>query len=1006
VTRTAIDPPVSDEHDTMSPVPALRTTDLIGRDAELEQLTAQLGIRTSGDGRTDRRTDRQPESLPEPDARAMLLAGDAGVGKTRLLISLRDAALEAGWQAVVGHCLDLADSSLPYLPFSEVLGRVMAEHADVASRVLEQHPTLARLQPGRRIRSSETASGDQALDRGNVYDAFGDLLAALAEQAPLLLVVEDAHWADESTRDMLSYLFSRPVPGVSLIVSYRADDLHRRHPLRRQVAEWLRLRGVDRLQLEPLADDAVRRLVRALHPTTMSEAEYVSIVDRAEGNPFFVEELVGAAWSGQVPGELADLLLVHLDRLDDTTRQVVRLVSVAGRQVSHGLLAAVSDLGSAELEAALRTAVEAHVLVASRGGTYAFRHALLGEAVYDDLLPGERMRLHADFVSALGEGRAVGTAAELAQHARRADDRPVAIRASIEAGEEALAVGGPSEAATHLLDALELIDTSRTPIADVDPHALARRCAEALVAAGRVPKAVKVLRARLATLPADTDGTDRGQLLTTLASALMLTDTTESPHEIAAEAVELLRGGPPKLLARALSVHAETMRSWRAVEARTAALEALEIAERNDLTSLAVELHTTLAGLDPAGGEDPGTGWRAAAERARRAGLIEPELRALYFLGRLHHDRGELDRAVEVYAEVLARSEVGGLTWSPYPAEARLLLAVAMTHQGRLDEAWALLDVTGQDPPMVYEWLYFAHQMLITIGIRGDTHIKALERLRDYWRSDGLTAITAGSAELMRAAAAGDAATAVTAYDDVVAAVVPLWHDWFQARLRLSTLVIGAFASAAAHQSGDERAAAAADVERLVGDGARVIDFYAPYDHSHGPEYRMWVARRTAEHLRWRWLAQVDPPSATELVEAWRAAEETALAYGSVPEIAQARVRLAGVLRATGDAAGARRVADLAREAAHAMRARALLAELTAQGSTASPAASTEAAVLTPRESEVLALVAEGRTNGEIGKQLFISTKTVSVHVSNVLAKLDAASRTEAVAVARRRGLL
>ena len=137
------------------------------------------------------------------------------------------------------------------------------------------------------------------------------------------------------------------------------------------------------------------------------------------------------------------MLLVHLDRLDETTRRVVRLVSVAGRQVSHSLLAAVSDLDSAELEAALRTAVDAHVLVASRGGTYAFRHALLGEAVYDDLLPGERMRLHAAFVAALGEGRAIGTAAELAQHARRADDRPVAVRASIEAGEEALAVGGP-----------------------------------------------------------------------------------------------------------------------------------------------------------------------------------------------------------------------------------------------------------------------------------------------------------------------------------------------------------------------------------------------------------------------------------------------------------------------------------------------------------------------------------------------------------------------------------
>ena len=655
---------------------------------------------------------------------------------------------------------------------------------------------------------------------------------------------------------------------------------------------------------------------------------------------------------------------------------------------------------------ALRTAVESHVLVASRGGTYAFRHALLGEAVYDDLLPGERVRLHADFVSALGEGRAIGTAAELAQHARRADDRPVAVRASIEAGEEALAVGGPSEAATHFLDALELIDTSREPIPDVDAYALARRCADALIAAGRVPKAVKVLRARLAALPADGADVDRGQLLTSLAAALLLTDTTESPSEIAAEAVALLGGAPPKQLARALLVQAQSLSSWHDDEARAVALQALEIAERNDLTSLAVELHTTVAGLDPDGSASPTAGWRAAAERARRAGLIEPELRALYLLGRLHHDEGDLDTAIQVYREVVDRSEVGGLVWSPYPAEARLLMAVALTHQGRLDDAWDVLDVSGQNPPMVYEWLFFSHQMLVLIGIRGEPKPLALERLRDYWSTDGLTAISSGSAELMRASAAGDGAAAVSVYDDVVATVVPLWHDWFQARLRLATLVVAALANAAPRQTVDERESARLEVERMMSDGGRVIDFYAPYDRNHGPEYRMWVARRTAEHLRWRWLAQVDPPSSDELVAAWRAAEETAVAYGSVPEVAQARVRLAGVLRASGDAAGAREVADLAREAAHAMGARPLLDELTAQGSAPAPATATGGLSLTPREGEILALVAEGRSNGEIGKQLFISTKTVSVHVSNILAKLDAASRTEAAAVARRRGLI
>ena len=240
----------------------------------------------------------------------------------------------------------------------------------------------------------------------------------------------------------------------------------------------------------------------------------------------------------------------------------------------------------------------------------------------------------------------------------------------------------------------------------------------------------------------------------------------------------------------------------------------------------------------------------------------------------------------------------------------------------------------------------------------------------------------------------------------MVASVVPLWHEWFQARLRLATLVVGAFAGAAAHLSADERAARAADVDRLMSDGGRVIDFYSPYEASRGPEYRMWVARRAAEHLRWRWLAQLDPPSADELVTAWRARGGDGRGLRQRARARAGAGAAGGVLRATGDAAGARAAGDLAREAAHAMKAEPLLAELLAQGSAPAPATGAAAAVLTPREAEILALVAEGRSNGEIGKQLFISTKTVSVHVSNILAKLDAASRTEAAAVARRRGLL
>ena len=182
----------------MSDVPTARSADLVGRDAELEDLTSRLGIRAPG----------------ATTSYAVLLSGDAGVGKTRLLTELRDVALGEGWLVLAGHCLDLADGSLPYVAFSEILGRILAERPEVAASVTERHPTLARLQPGRRLRATDDRDEDQSLDRGNIFAAFHDLLESLAEEGPLLVVVEDAHWADQSTRDMLELPVLPPVRGT------------------------------------------------------------------------------------------------------------------------------------------------------------------------------------------------------------------------------------------------------------------------------------------------------------------------------------------------------------------------------------------------------------------------------------------------------------------------------------------------------------------------------------------------------------------------------------------------------------------------------------------------------------------------------------------------------------------------------------------------------------------------------------------------------------------------
>ncbi len=353
--------------------------------------------------------------------------GAAGIGKTRLVAELVRATTAVGGNAVVGHCVGQAGAAIPYLPFSELLASLEARDPAALDQVLDRHPVLARLLPGHAPAITE------APDPGAIAEAVHAALTAAGALNRLLLVIEDVHWADHSTRDLLTLLLTRGfTTDVSLLLTYRSDDLHRRHPLHETLAVWARLEGVRHLTLGPLSGRAIRDLVTPLvaDPTPALVGD---IIRRSEGNPFFAEELAAASDSHALTDTLTRVLLARYESLDPAARGVLRAIAAHGRHISHDLLARVVPLSPDELDESLRAAIDGGMLTVDRNGGYAFRHALLAEAIGEDLLPDERTRLHRTYVAALLDDAALAPASDLEHHAAAAGDMGTAIAAAVRA---------------------------------------------------------------------------------------------------------------------------------------------------------------------------------------------------------------------------------------------------------------------------------------------------------------------------------------------------------------------------------------------------------------------------------------------------------------------------------------------------------------------------------------------------------------------------------------------
>jgi DNA-binding CsgD family transcriptional regulator len=969
---------------------------LVGRAAELARLT----------GAVERARGGSPA--------AVLLGGDAGVGKTRLLTELGRRARDSGATVLVGHCVDLGAVGLPYLPFAEAL-RQLAELAGEdgpLAQAIRDRPALDRLitRPGR---PAATPATDDDSARLQLFDAVAGVLGDAAElDGPLLLVIEDLHWADQSTRDLLSFLLARlRSEPLAVVASYRADDLHRRHPLRPLLGELARLPAMERVELSPFTPGELSDYLRTVNDGPVPERLVRDVLARSEGNAYFAEELLAAGLGAgdALPTGLADVLLSRLERLSPAVQQVARVASVAGRRVGHSLLQAATGMADAELEATLREAVAHHVLVAD-AGAYSFRHALLQEAVYGDLLPGEKVRLHGTYAALFADG-VRSSAAELAHHSMESHDLPAALSASVRAAAEALDLRAPVEALRQLERALQLWHAvpDAEQRAGSDLVTLQLHAAEVAGSAGELSRAVALAGEARDLADRQAPGsTPAAGARSALALHLLGADRPQDAYEVTGEALAMVPAEPPT----PVRVWAAATRGRSAMvldedaEAKERAEEALAGARALGLADAEADALATLALLAESEGDSALAQERLAEarDRARAACDLSVEMRATYNLGASHFYAGEIGPALEKIGAGVARATETGLTFSAYGLEIRVLQVIALYVAGDWDGSLEAAELAATAPDIVLARLAEA-ALYVEVGRGLPEAMERVAALRGSWAQDVSLALIAGGCEADLLRWRGDLDGAADAAERAIDYVSRRWDDWYLGGIWLSALGLAALADRAEGErlrgEDDALAATVRRGERLIERARTTAERGRPRHGKIGPEGRGWLARAEAE---WSRLCGPSDP------DRWRTALEI-FGYGYQYEQARCRWRLAEALL------GADRRDEAAAEVAAAYETavrlgaaplREALEALARRGRLEAglPVPVRADHTLTARERDVLALLARGRTNRQIGRTLFISEKTASVHVSNILGKLGAGGRTEAVAIASRRGLV
>jgi DNA-binding CsgD family transcriptional regulator/tetratricopeptide (TPR) repeat protein len=956
--------------------PAFSTDDrppLLGRDDELQLLLD--AVTASHEGRPA----------------VVLLGGDAGVGKTRLLAQVV-ADAPPGTTVLRGGCVDLGDVGLPYLPFVEAfadLARQLPAAVDV--------PGLGPLLPGAAAQGGE-------LVRLQLFEAVVAALRAAGEAAPVLLVLEDLHWADASSRELLRFLVTRlRDERVALLASYRADDLHRRHPLVPLIGELGRLAGVEQLQLRPLPDDAVARHLAAL--VDLKPDVLAAVVRRAEGNAYFAEELALAAvdTGEDLPTRLSEVLLSRVERLAPETLALVRLAAVAGRRVDHTLLAAAGAATGLETDAALREAVAAHVLSVVHDTSFSFRHALMQETVYDDLLPGERVRLHGVLAQVLES--LDGAAGELAHHKQRSGDLVGAYADYLRAATAAMADGAPHEALAYREHALALAASPAVAAGLEERVRLLHDTAESAGLAGDWGRAIALARESVA-LSGSLGDALQSDAHRGLAAHLLEGDREQEAIEEGEIAVQIAeRSGDVTRIARAQAQFAQAVLHdlERDADAAPAARTAYDAAVEAGLTDVQADALVTQGVLAEASGDRPKAIalFRQARDLAVAHGHLPQELRASYNVAAHSFYAADLEAAEEAAEAAVRRAVEIGLAWSPYGYSVHGLLAVVRYTRGDLAGSTAVIAAARGDDP--------ARQSLAGIGLyaavaRGDDGAIGVARaITESEKLDPLAWLVASGTGSDALRMQGDLQAASQLAEYGTTRIAQRWGEWSLGGIWLAALGIAAEADLAQRA----RLRRDVDTERAHVEKAARWERLAqetavrgrPRGGRLGPEGTAWLLRCTAEARRA--AAVADVPLWESVVAAF--------GYGYPYEEARARWRLAEALVETGSRERAAAELRQALEVADALGTRpfrAAVVDLARRARLDIGVRTESVTLLTDRELEVLRLVAAGSTNRQIGAQLFISEKTASVHVSRIIAKLGVTGRAEAAARAAQLGLL